>query len=312
MSKICHIAICHTENLVKTVLRIIAVINKETRRITMNDSFVTALNCQKATLSWIDVLTDNVTNVYTPGFKANQVKFSTFVGGAIVDNPDRSQSQGKSTPGPANSNLFLEGKGYFLTRNAEGKSFYTRLGDFTFDKDGVYVSKNGNTVQGYILNDKGEIMQGTKALNADEYQQTGLRGGAMNVPTTNIKLWIDPNNGKFLGKYDDYEIKHDRTIYGKMSNGKVTVPLYKVAVMNFQNPQGLYMVSDNQYVQTEESGKPVVGVAQVRSGLLELSNVDFKGNISYYQQAKAQMEMVNKLISSNKDLLQKAMELLGS
>ena len=277
----------------------------------MNDSFITALNCQKATVEWMDVLADNMTNVYTPGFKESQVKFNTFIGGAVMDNPNRSLSQGKSTPGTANSNLFLEGKGYFLTRNANGKSLYTRLGDFTFDKDGIYTDRNGNTVQGYILNDKGEIMQGTKAVNADEYQQTGLKGGTMNIPTTNIKMWIDPNNGKYLGKYDDYEIKKDGTICGKMSNGKVSVPLYKVAVMNFQNPQGLYEVQPNQYIQTEDSGKPVIGVAEVRSGLLELSNVDFKGNISYYQEAKMQMEVVNKLISANKDLTQKAKELLG-
>lgn len=277
----------------------------------MNDSFVTALNCQKATVDWMDVLADNMTNVYTPGFKESQVKFSTFLGGAVVDNPERSLSQGKSTPGTANSNLFLEGKGYFQVRNENGKSSYTRLGDFIFDKNGVYVDKQGNTVQGYILNDKGEIMQGTKALNSDEYQQTGTRGGAMDIPTTNIKMWIDPNNGKYLGKYDDYEVKSDGTICGKSSNGKVSVPLYKVAVMNFQNPSGLFQIGNNKYIQTEESGKPVAGVAQVRSGLLELSNVDFKGNISYYQEAKVQMELVNKLISSNKDLLQKAMELLG-
>ncbi len=277
----------------------------------MNDSFVTALNCQKATVDWMDVLADNMTNVYTPGFKESQVKFSTFLGGAVVDNPERSLSQGKSTPGTANSNLFLEGKGYFQVRNENGKSSYTRLGDFIFDKNGVYVDKQGNTVQGYILNDKGEIMQGTKALNSDEYQQTGTRGGAMDIPTTNIKMWIDPNNGKYLGKYDDYEVKSDGTICGKSSNGKVSVPLYKVAVMNFQNPSGLFQIGNNKYIQTEESGKTVAGVAQVRLGHLELSNFDFKGNISYYQEAKVQMELVNKLISSNKDLLQKAMELLG-
>ena len=33
------------------------------------------------------------------------------------------------------------------------------------------------------------------------------------IPTTNIKLWIDPNNGKFLGKYDEYEIKKDGKAY---------------------------------------------------------------------------------------------------
>ena len=76
-------------------------------------------------------------------------------------------SQGKSTPGTSNDNVFLEGKGFFLTKTAEGRSVYTRLGEFTFDGEGVYRAKNGNTVQGYILNDKGEIMQGTKPISAD-------------------------------------------------------------------------------------------------------------------------------------------------
>ena len=52
-------------------------------------------------------------------------------------------------------------------------------------------------------------MQGTKSITSDLYQETALKGGALDVPTTNIKMWIDPNNGKFLGKYDDYEIKEE-------------------------------------------------------------------------------------------------------
>lgn len=278
----------------------------------MNDSFITALNTQKATNNWMDVLSENLTNIYTPGFKENQVNFSTFLGGAVMDNPNKNLGQGKSTPGTSNSNLFLEGKGYFLTRTAEGKGVYTRHGEFTFDKEGVYKTKNGNSVQGYILNDKGEIMQGTKSISADLYQETLAKGGAMNIPTTNIKMWIDPSNGKYLGKYDDYEIKGDGTIYGKADKGRRMVPLYKVAVMNFHNSQGLYEISQGQYVETEDSGKPVAGVAEVRSGLLELSNVDFKGNIAYFQQAKIQMELTNKLISSNKQLLEEALRLVGS
>lgn len=278
----------------------------------MNDAFITALNTQKATVNWMDVLAENLTNVYTPGFKENQVNFQTFLGGAIMDNPNKKLAQGKSTPGTSNSNLFLEGQGYFLTRTSGGKSVYTRLGNFTFDSEGVYKSKEGNTVQGYILNDKGEIMQGTSAVNADLYQQTSLQGGAMNLPTTNIKMWIDPNNGKYLGKYDDYEIKGDGIIYGKADKGQKVVPLYKVSIMNFNNAQGLYEVQQGQYIETEESGKPVIGRGEVRSGLLELSNADFKGNISYFQQAKVQMELSNKLISSNKQLLEEALKLVGS
>lgn len=278
----------------------------------MNDSFITALNTQKATVNWMDVLSENLGNIYTPGFKENQVNFSTFLGGSIMDNPNKNLGQGKSTPGTSNSNLFLEGKGFFVVKNSEGRNIYTRLGEFTFDKEGVYKNKEGSTVQGYILNDKGEIMQGTKSLDADLYQQTGLKGGAMNIPTTSIKLWIDPNNGKYLGKYDDYEIKGDGVLYGKADKGQKVVPLYKVASMNFHNPAGLYEIKQGQFIETEDSGSPVIGRAEIRSGLLELSNVGFKDNIAMFQQAKVQLELTNKLISSNKQLLEEALKLVGS
>lgn len=278
----------------------------------MNDSFITALNTQKATVNWMDVLAENMSNIYTPGFKENKVNFATFMGGAIMDNPLKNLGQGKSTPGTSNSNLFLEGKGYFVVKNKDGKSIYTRHGDFTFDKEGVYKNKDGYSIQGYILNDKGELMQGTSSINSDVYQQTVANGGAMNIPTTNIKMWIDPNNGKYLGKYDDYEIKGDGTLYGKADKGQKVVPLYKIANMNFHNPAGLYEIKQGQFIQTEESGSPVMGNGEIRSGLLELSNVDFKGNISYFQQAKVQLELTNKLISSQKQLLEEALKLVGS
>ncbi len=278
----------------------------------MNDSYTTALNTQKSTQNWMDVIAYNMTNVYTPGFREAQVNFKTFLGGAIADDYDKKTDQGKSTPGTSKDNLFLEGKGFFLTKTPEGKSVYTRLGEFTFDGEGVYRAKNGNTVQGYILNDKGEIMQGTKTVSQDLYEQTALNGGALDVPTTNIKLWIDPSNGKFLGKYDDYEIKEDGTIYGKADGGKRTIPLYRITTRNFHNAAALYEINEGYFIETEESGKPVLGMGEIRSGLLEMSNADFKGNISYYQMAKLQMEISNKLISTNKELLEEALRLVGN
>lgn len=278
----------------------------------MNDSFTTALNTQKATTNWMDVIAHNMTNIYTPGFKEQQVNFKTFLGGAVADDYDKKMSQGKSTPGTSNDNVFLEGKGFFLTKTKEGKSVYTRLGEFTFDSEGVYRAKNGNTVQGYILNDKGEIMQGTKPITADLYQETALKGGSLDIPTTDIKLWIDPNNGKFLGKYDEYEIKNDGTIIGKADGGKKAVPLYRITTRNFHNAAALYEFKEGYFLETAESGKPVLGVGEIRSGLLELSNADFKGNISYFQMAKLQLEISNKLISSNKELLEEALRLVGS
>lgn len=278
----------------------------------MYDSYTSAINAQRATTNWMSVLADNMTNMYTPGFRENKVTFETFLGGAVIDNPVKNHGQGKSTPGTSNENVFLEGNGFFITRNDEGKVVYTRLGEFTFDSEGIYRDKKGAAVQGYILNDNGEIMAGTKTINADLYEETALKGGALSIPTTNIKMWIDPNNGKFMGKYDEYEIKDDGTIYGKSDSGKRSIPLYKIAIANFHNNSGLYEISDGKFVETEESGKPVLGKGQIRAGLLEQSNTSFKDNMSAYQQAKMQMELVNALIKSNKELLEEAMRLVSS
>ena len=106
----------------------------------MNDSFVTALNTQKTTTEWMNALTTNMTNMYTPGFKENKVNFKTFLGGAVLDTCDKNFGQGKSTPGTANANLFLEGEGFFVTRTDAGKVVYTRHGEFDFDAEGVYKS----------------------------------------------------------------------------------------------------------------------------------------------------------------------------
>lgn len=278
----------------------------------MNDSFINAVNCQKSTRDWMNAIAENMINAYTPGFRENKVTFKTFLNSAIIDTVDKKTGQGKSLPGTSNENIYLEGQGYFLLRREDGKRVYTRLGEFKFDKEGVYKNPNGYDVQGYILNDKGEIMQGTKPVDADIYNETALNGGTVDLPTTNIKLWIDPNNGKYLGKYDEFEIKEDGILYGKADNGKVTTPLYKIAIFNFNNIGGLKEVKDNIFIETEESGLPVIGRGSIRSGLIEQSNVIMGDNISIFQQAKVQIELTNKLISTNKQLLEEALRLVGN
>ena len=277
----------------------------------MNDSFVNALNTKMAAKAWSDAVGENLANVYTVGYRESQPTFKTFLDTSISENVHRKFDQGKSTPGTSPENIFLEGQGFFTLRNNEGALSYTRLGEFKFDAEGVYRSKEGLAVQGYILNDKGEIMQGSKALNSAQFEETALNGGIADIPTTNIKLWIDPNNGKYLGKYDEFEFKGDGILYGKADSGKVVVPLFKVAIMNFHNPEGLFEVKQGRFMETEDSGKPVIGRGEVRGGLIELSNTDFSANISYFQQAKIQMSMANQLIQTNKKLLEDAIQLLS-
>lgn len=278
----------------------------------MNDSFVNALNTQAATNHWIDGITENMVNCYTPGYRENKINFKTYMGGIAPDSVLKSTSQGKSTPGTSDENVYLEGKGFFVIRNDKGRVSYTRLGEFKFDGEGVYKTSDGQRVQGYILNDKGEIMQGTKPMDADIFNEAAINGGSVQIPTTDIKLWIDPGNGKYLGKYDEFKIEGDGIVYGKADNGKVKTPLYKIAIMNFHNPQQLFEIKPQQYIETDESGKPVASTGEVRGGLIELSNAGLSGNINFWKMAQTQLSISNKLVQTNKQLLQEAIELMSS
>ena len=278
----------------------------------MRDSYINALNTQRSTVHWMNAISENLVNLYTPGYRENQVTFKTYLDSAVPDMIMKNTGQGKAIPGTSPENVYLEGNGFFVLRNEDGSIAYTRLGEFKFDGEGVYRATDGSKVQGYILNDKGEIMSGTKSLSSDIYENTIAQGGALAVPTTEIKLWIDPDNGKYLGKYDEFEIKGDGILYGKTNNGKDSTPLYKLALMNFHNPQELFEYKQGQYLETEYSGKPIIGKGEVRGGLLELSNIDFKANATYWQQANTQLDLSGKIMSSYKDLLQSAMELMQS
>jgi len=277
----------------------------------MRDAYINALNMQKFSTNWMTALSENMVNLYTPGYRENQVTFKTYLDSAVPDRVLKNKGQGKAIPGTSDENIYLEGNGFFVLRNEEGRIAYTRLGEFKFDGEGVYKAPDGSKVQGYILNDKGEIMSGTKSLSSSSFEDTIAQGGALAVPTTEIKLWIDPDNGKYLGKYDEFEIKGDGILYGKANNGKDTTPLYKIALMNFHNPQELFEYKQGQYLETEYSGKPVIGKGEVRSGLIELSNTDFKANANFWKAANTQMKLSNQIMKTYKDLLEQALQLLS-
>ena len=277
----------------------------------MRDAFITASTTSKLTTEWINSISENLINMYTPGFRENKTNFKTFLDGSIADVNLKNLGQGKSTPGTSDENIFLEGKGYFVIRDRNGKISYTRLGDFKFDGEGVYRSSDGQAVQGYILNDQGEIMNGTKPVDSEDFIDTPFNNGSASIPTTNIKLWIDPSNGKYLGKYEEFEFKDDGILYGKADNGKIKTPLFKVAIINFNNPQELFEIQQGRFVETPESGRAIIGRGEVRGGLIEMSNVDFGNNTTFFQQAQTQKAMADQIIKTHKTLLQNTIDLMS-
>jgi len=280
------------------------------------DPYVTAMNSHKAAQEWFGTMAQNVSNLYTMGYKQRVAQFGDFVNGTFQDRVSIDPDQGNSFPGKSDTNLYVEGSGWFILRKPDGSMRYTRLGDFKFNGDGQYVNEAGWKVMGYLLGENGEVLDTGDADTPASLSKTqGIakshtKGGPFHVPTVEINLWVDPSNGKFFGKYDEYKIKGDGTIVGVANKGKLSVPLYKVALAGFQAPGGLREIEDNFYIPSEKSGEPITGSGEIRKGLLEKSNTSGRKNSIFLQQAKAQMEIANKLLSTNKNLLEEALRLI--
>lgn len=133
--------------------------------------------------SMMDVISNNISNVNTIGYKGSRVTFSdtfnriirygsnptdttgginTFqVGlGMRVNTVDRTWNQGTFEGTGITTDLALQGPGLFILEN-NGERYFTRAGAFIFDADGRLVnSQNGAVVQGKVANKEGIIPPG--------------------------------------------------------------------------------------------------------------------------------------------------------
>lgn len=91
-------------------------------------------------------------------------------------------------------------------------------------------------------------------------------------------------DGYTSGELTKINIGENGAVMAIYSNGQ-TQTAGQIALMNFRNVQGLRPVGGNNWIETSESGQPVLGVAgagkfgALRSGALEESNVDLTGEL---------------------------------
>lgn len=100
-------------------------------------------------------------------------------------------------------------------------------------------------------------------------------------------------DGYTSGRLSGLSVASDGTIQGRYSNGQ-TRDLAQVVLGNFNNPNGLTSVGNNQWVETADSGQPLIGVpgsgslGVIQSAAVEESNVDLTAelvNMITYQRA---------------------------
>ena len=159
----------------------------------------------------LDVVSNNITNISTAGYKADHYTDSTFqeVMLSRVGNKDKSRSQeiGQQSYILAPSELFtdytqggleetglpldfaIDGEGYFAI-DREGQVAYTRAGSFTLDDEG-YLTLAG---QGRVLDDEGQAIQlPTDKLYVD--QTGGIYSEISRNYLATLGVYSFPDNG---------------------------------------------------------------------------------------------------------------------
>jgi flagellar hook protein FlgE len=146
-------------------------------------AFSIALSGLTAASTDLDVVSNNIANADTVGFKSSRTEFAdVYAAGAVnlnqssvgegtrVDATAQQFTQGDITTTSANLDLAISGDGFFTLQDASG-TVYSRNGEFSPDKDGNVVNATGQALQVYPPTANGGFNTGTTTdLNLETAQ----------------------------------------------------------------------------------------------------------------------------------------------
>ena len=137
----------------------------------MTQALYTSCTGLKAGTNQINVVSNNVANMNTTAYKASRVNFETIfysdlspsstasvtsgginarqVGhGVQIGGITKNLTQGTYKETGRVQDMMIDGNGYFVVGDAEGRPFLTRDGSFTLDANGDMVTATGMYVMG--------------------------------------------------------------------------------------------------------------------------------------------------------------------
>ena len=184
---------------------------------------VSGLNANATAMS---VIGDNIANVNTTAFKSNRASFANILSqsleGSTGNNIGRgvefwgtspvwSQGSLETTNNP--TDLAINGRGFFIVKHPEtGKVYYTRAGEFRFDKVGNLANADGLVVQGWNLAEGQSAPGPTENIN--------IPGGSTSSPkaTKTLTAGINLDAGKSTGSEADPSYSTSLTVYDSLGN----------------------------------------------------------------------------------------------
>ena len=149
--------------------------------MSLTGSMYTAANGLNAHGEAINVVSDNIANINTTGFKQSQSRFADVIATTVGDASGAgtqgqgsrlassrvSFTQGTLLPTGRNTDLALQGNGFFMVQGTYGGApgtFFTRNGSFGVDNEGYLVNSDRLIVQGFPVNETGQLMTSVAAM----------------------------------------------------------------------------------------------------------------------------------------------------
>jgi len=146
--------------------------------MSLQASFYSALSGLDTCSTAMQVVSDNIANQNTDGFKGNSVQFEDVLGeslgtvsgptatgvGAKVASIDGNFTQGTLATTNVDTDLAVNGQGFFVLKDASSDvQYYSRDGHFNLDNNGYLVNTEGERVQGYLYDSTGTNLVSTLA-----------------------------------------------------------------------------------------------------------------------------------------------------
>jgi flagellar hook protein FlgE len=157
--------------------------------------FSIGLSGLSSTQKALEVTSNNIANAGTAGYKTTSTEFSALYSGGqrsgvnVSATSENFEKAGNLVGTGQSLDLAITGKGFFII-SENGRLAYTQAGQFKMDgSDRSIVSNNGDKLQGYGIDDQGNLVPGLL---------TDLKVEAGNIPakaTTNINFSLNLNSG---------------------------------------------------------------------------------------------------------------------
>ena len=255
-------------------------------------------------LQELSMISNNIANANSAGFKKSAVAFSEFYNGSTAESVKsslvglgansgearRSDTQGALMEMGGALDTAVVGNGFFMTQHADQIGYsVTRNGAFSLDSEGFLVSQDGDFVLGMSAVDGNFVGVGADATVLQKIQ-VPVNNSA--DPLSSISIG---NNGNILAAF------------GKGAE----VPVATIPLSIFANPNGLKQLGSGKYAPTDLSGKVFLGnpnsagFGDLKTGYVEGSNVDITTEMTNMIRAQQQFNGAARIMQTNSDMIEK-------